>query len=117
MEERILHRLRRQHAHPTHDTHAAGPPALPQAPAVDALLDTQVTVISGAYVQSLPLANQTVSNVRQLLQASFNIGPQALALINGRPVTGETVLRQGDMLEFVHHAGEKGLGAGWLWHR
>jgi hypothetical protein len=76
-----------------------------------------VTVISGAHLQSLPLANQTVDAARQLLQASFNIGPQAMALVNGRPVTPETVLRQGDILEFVHHAGEKGCGDGGLWQR
>jgi hypothetical protein len=73
-------------------------------------------VIAGAHLQSLPLVNQTVHTARQLLQASMNIGPQAMALVNGRPVTPEAVLRQGDTLEFVHQAGEKGLGEHRPWH-
>jgi hypothetical protein len=85
-----------------------GPPPLPQEPVVDALLDTQVTVIAGAHLQSLPLANQTVGNARHLLQTALNIGPQAQALVNGHPVTAATVLQQGDTLEFVHEVGEKG---------
>ena len=72
-------------------------------------------VIAGAHLQSLPRANQTVGNARHLLQAALNIGPQAVALINGRPVAPETILRQGDTLEFVHEAGEKGGGEHWLW--
>jgi hypothetical protein len=85
---------------------------------VAGVLDTQIiTVITGAHVQSLPLVNMTVGNARHLLQASFNIGPQAMALINGRPAQPETVLQQGDTLEFVHQAGEKGTTGGGLCHR
>lgn len=115
MEKRVHHRHRQPHHLPPHDTLSAGPPPPPQEPSVTTLLDTQVTVISGAYLQSLPLANQTVGNARHLLQAALNIGPQAMALVNGRPVTPETVLRQGDTLEFVHQAGEKGQGECWPW--
>jgi hypothetical protein len=109
MEERIQHHPLQQ-APPGHRElqSAAAPPPPPEAPAVDALLDTQVTVISGAHLQSLPLVNQTVTQVRDLLQGPFNIGPQATPLVNGRLVPPDTVLRQGDALEFVHHAGEKG---------
>jgi hypothetical protein len=116
MAERLFHRRRQSRPQPLQDTPLAGPPPLPAAPAVETLLDTQVTVIAGAHLQSLPLVNQTVGTTRQLLQASMNIGPQAMALVNGQPVTPETVLRQGDTLEFVHQAGEKGLGEPWPWH-
>lgn len=109
MEERMQHQPL-QHGQAGHRElqPAAGPPPLPETPAVDALLDTQVTVISGAHLQSLPLVNQTVTQVRDLLQGPFNIGPQATPLVNGRPVSADTILRQGDTLEFVHHSGEKG---------
>jgi hypothetical protein len=60
---------------------------------VASVLDTQITVISGAHMQSLPMVNMTVGNARHLLQASFNIGPQAMALINGHPARPETVGR------------------------
>ena len=115
MEERIQRQLRQQQSLPTHETLAAGLPPVPPQPVVTALLDTQVTVIAGAHLQSLPLANQTVGNARHLLQAALNIGPQAVALVNGHPVTPETVLHQGDTLEFVHEAGEKGVGEHGLW--
>lgn len=109
MEERI-------HRHPSqagqtghHELQpVAGPPPPPETPSVESLLDTQVTVISGAHLQSLPLVNQTVTQARDLLQGPFNIGPEAMPLVNGRPVSADTVLRQGDALEFVHHSGEKG---------
>ncbi len=117
MEERI-HRHTLQHGQPgRHEVQpAAGPPPLPQEPPVTSLLDTQVTVLSGAHMQSLPLVNQTVTQVRDLLQGPFNIGPQAMPLVNGRPVSAGTVLRQGDALEFVHHSGEKGWGVHNLCH-
>ncbi len=108
MEERIQPRPSRPL--PEQESLPAGPPPPPEAPSLDALLDTQVTVISGPHLQSFPLANQTVSRVRSLLQGPFNIGPQAMVLVNGQPVSPEHVLRPGDALEFVHHAGEKGRG-------
>ncbi len=117
MEERI-HRHPLQHGQPGHHEvqPVAPPPPPPETPAVDALLDTQVTVMSGAHMQSLPLVNQTVTQVRDLLQGPFNIGPQAMPLVNGRPVSEDTVLQQGDALEFVHHSGEKGGGGHNLCH-
>jgi hypothetical protein len=67
-----------------------------------------VQVISGASVQSLPLAGTQVGQVRELLGANLHIDSQALALVNGRRIRSDYQLAGGDTLEFVHHAGEKG---------
>jgi hypothetical protein len=41
----------------------------------------------------------------------LNIDPRALALVNGRDVAASYILKQGDQLEFVRLAGEKGRGS------
>jgi hypothetical protein len=67
-----------------------------------------VQVISGASVQSLPLAGLAVAQARQLATTILNVDPRSPALVNGVPVEPEYRLANGDQLEFVHHAGEKG---------
>jgi len=54
------------------------------------------------------IAGKSVSEVRQSLKEPLNIDPRALALVNGRDVAASYVLKQGDQLEFVRLAGEKG---------
>jgi sulfur carrier protein ThiS len=49
-----------------------------------------------------------VSEVRQALKEPLNIDPRALALVNGRDVAASHILKEGDQLEFVRLAGEKG---------
>jgi hypothetical protein len=72
-----------------------------------------VTVISGAHLQHFPLAGMPVAQARALLGQVMSLHPEAPAVVNGQSVDGAYALEPGDMLEFVHHAGEKGCG---LWN-
>ena len=72
--------------------------------------DAGVQVISGASVQSLPLAGLEVSRARELAGTIVSIEARAPVLVNGERVSGDYRLSAGDILEFVHHAGEKGGG-------
>ena len=67
-----------------------------------------VHVISGASAQTLPLAGLQVSEARNLVGTMFNIDPDAPVLVNGELIAADYRLADGDTLEFVHHAGEKG---------
>jgi len=71
----------------------------------------QITVISGAHLQSFPLAGMAVAHARVLIEQLMSLHPDAPTLVNGRPVEGGYELQAGDTLEFVHHAGEKGHGS------
>ena len=42
------------------------------------------------------------------MKEPLNIDPRALALVNSRDVAASYILKQGDQLEFVRLAGEKG---------
>ena len=68
----------------------------------------QITVISGANLQTFPLAGMAVGHARLLLGQLMVIHPDAPTLVNGQTVDAEHELQSGDTLEFVHHAGEKG---------
>ena len=72
----------------------------------------QVQVISGAHLQSFPLAGLCVSHARALLDPLLALAPRAPTLVNGRPASDDDLLQTGDTLEFVHQAGEKG-SSGW----
>ena len=67
-----------------------------------------VQVMSGSSSKRFPVANQKVSNVRQLLKGVLNIADKAAALVNGKEVGEDTVLQANDRLEFVKRAGSKG---------
>ena len=70
-----------------------------------------VQVMSGSSSKRFPVANQKVSDVRQLLKGVFNIADKAAALVNGKEVDEDTVLLANDRLEFVKRAGSKGTSA------
>ena len=67
-----------------------------------------VDVIHGVYAHSLPLAGMTVRQARAEVEQRMNIDPDAMAVVDGREVDEDTVLAQGQVLNFVKHAGEKG---------
>jgi hypothetical protein len=67
-----------------------------------------VDVVHGVYAHSLPLAGMTVRDARQRLEDRMNIDPEALPVVDGREVDEDTVLAEGQVLNFVKHAGEKG---------
>src|SRR5947207_15543750 len=77
------------------------------APA-NAAVSGHVDVIHGVYAHSLPLAGLTVRQARLELEERMNIDPEALAVIDGVEAVEDTVLRQGQVLNFVTPAGEKG---------
>jgi hypothetical protein len=68
----------------------------------------RVEVIHGVYAHSLPLAGMTVLQARAELQDRMNIDPESLAVVDGVEVDDQTVLREGQVLNFVKPAGEKG---------
>jgi hypothetical protein len=68
----------------------------------------RVDVIHGVYAHSLPLAGMTVLQARGELEERMNIDPEALAVIDGVEADDDTVLREGQVLNFVTPAGEKG---------
>ncbi len=67
-----------------------------------------VKVSYGVHSLEAAIAGKSVGEVRQALKEPLNIDPRALALINGRDVAASYVLKEGDQLEFVRLAGEKG---------
>ena len=67
-----------------------------------------VKVSYGVHNLEAAIAGKSVSEVRQSLKEPLNIAPRALALVNGRDVAASYILKQGDQLEFVRLAGEKG---------
>ena len=68
----------------------------------------EVQVIYGASVQTLALAGLTIAQARPVVETILAVDPRSPALVNGRPVRANYVIAEGDALEFVHHAGEKG---------
>jgi sulfur carrier protein ThiS len=69
----------------------------------------QVQINYGVHSLEAAIAGKSVAEVRQALKEPLNIDPRALALVNGRDVPASFVLKEGDQLEFVRLAGEKGL--------
>ena len=68
----------------------------------------RVDVIHGVYAHSLPLAGMTVRQARTELEERMNIDPEALAVVDGSETLEDTVLREGQVLNFLTPAGEKG---------
>ena len=69
-----------------------------------------IKVSYGVHNLEAAIAGKSVSEVRQSLKEPLNIDPRALALVNSRDVAASYILKQGDQLEFVRLAGEKGGG-------
>jgi hypothetical protein len=71
----------------------------------------QVRVIAGADVEDMDLVGRPVADARAIAQALFGVHPNALAVVDGRRVADEHVLAEGQRLEFVKFAGQKGATA------
>jgi hypothetical protein len=87
---------------------AAGPLPEDFAPAAVATRSGRVDVIHGVYAHSLPLAGLTVKQARAELEDRMNISPEAVAVIDGREAAEAEVLSEGQVLNFLTPAGEKG---------
>lgn len=80
-----------------------------------------VKISYGVHSLEAAIAGKSVGEVRQALKEPLNIDPRALALVNGRDASASQVLKEGDQLEFVRLAGEKGGRPGvwflsrWRW--
>ncbi len=73
------------------------------------LAEGSVDVIHGVYAHSLPLAGMTVRQARSELTERMNIAPDALAVVDGIESSEDYVLHEGQVLNFVKPAGEKGF--------
>jgi hypothetical protein len=82
-----------------------GPPASPQAPPAPV---RGAQVIYGASVQTLALAGRTIAQARPLVETILGVDRRSPALVNGRRVRDSYVIAEGDTVEYVHLAGEKG---------
>lgn len=69
-----------------------------------------VRVIYGVHSLDANVAGRTVGEIRAALRQALNIGPQAVAVVDGQEVKEGFVLQTGEILEFVRLAGEKGCG-------
>src|SRR5437763_7344184 len=78
------------------------------AQAAKAAKTGRVDVIHGIYAHSLPLAGMSVAQARLELEDRLNIAPEAVAVIDGTEAGEEELLREGQVLNFVSPAGEKG---------
>lgn len=68
----------------------------------------RVNVIHGIYAHELPLAGLSVAAARFELEDRLNIAPEAVAVVDGVEAGEEELLREGQVLNFVSPAGEKG---------
>jgi hypothetical protein len=67
-----------------------------------------VRVIYGVHSLDANVAGRTVGEIRAALRQALNIGPQAVAVVDGQEAKESSVLQTGEILEFVRLAGEKG---------
>jgi hypothetical protein len=66
------------------------------------------SVSHGPFVEQLPVANLSVSQVRERFADRLDIHPEAVALLDGSPVDDAATVRAGQTLSFIRPAGEKG---------
>jgi len=67
-----------------------------------------VTVSSGPYQETLPVAGMSVGQVRRKFKDRFDIDSESQAIVDGDDADEDKILKAGEALMFVRHAGEKG---------
>lgn len=67
-----------------------------------------INISSGPYSEELPLAGTTVGEIKRRFSDRFDIDSKAQSIVNGNVVGDDVVLKSGESLMFVRHAGEKG---------
>jgi hypothetical protein len=90
------------------ETLSTGPVPFGDEFATGSAVSGRVDVIHGVYAHSLPLAGMTVRQARLELDDRMNIAPEAVAVVDGVEAGEDSVLRQGQVLNFLTPAGEKG---------
>ncbi len=73
-----------------------------------AVAEGSVEVVHGVYAHRFPLGGMTVGQARTELADRMNLDPDSIAVVDGNEVGDDTVLGEGQVLNFVKHAGEKG---------
>jgi hypothetical protein len=93
-----------------HDAFGTGPDAYSDSfdATATAVAERSVTVVHGVHAHEWPIVGMTVGQARGELAERMNIDPAAIAVVDGREVTDDTILAEGQVLNFVKHAGEKG---------
>ena len=76
-----------------------------------AVAEGRVEVIHGVFAHSLPLSGMTIGQARSELMERMNIPDDAIAVLDGAEASEDTVLGEGQVLNFVKYAGERGGGA------
>jgi hypothetical protein len=69
-------------------------------------------VTGGVDDEWLPLAGRTVGELRRRLTSRYNLGPGAIATVQGQLVGDDVVVRAGEHLAFIRDSGEKGARPG-----
>jgi len=70
--------------------------------------DRTVTVSHGPYLERLPVANLSVTEIRARFGDRLDIDPQSQAVIDGQEADENAVVQVGQHIAFVRKAGEKG---------
>lgn len=66
------------------------------------------TVTSGTHVESLPVGGMTVGEIRRRFRDRLDLAPNSQATVDGRDATDQTVVRAGQLVDFIRPGGEKG---------
>src|SRR5262245_49981195 len=67
-----------------------------------------VDIISGPFAERLPVADMPIGRIRERFCHRLDIEPRSIAIVDGNDASDETVVRGGQVLAFIHRAGEKG---------
>lgn len=68
-----------------------------------------VTISSGSMSNSYPVVGKSIYEVEKLLGQVLNVNPYArIVLVNGEEVTNDYIITEGDVIEFVNEAYDKG---------
>ena len=73
----------------------------------DSIFTPTATVTHGVHRATAP-ADQTVREIRRRLHDRLALHDESQAIVNGREVSDDTLVRAGQTLDFMRKAGEKG---------
>lgn len=74
-----------------------------------ARISTTIHVSCGATSGNFPVVGRTISSVGEFLREVLNVDKLSTGLVNGKEVSPDYVLKNGDNLEFIKPAGRKGF--------
>lgn len=68
-----------------------------------------VTVSCGSISEHYPVVGKTIYEVEKMMGQILNVNPYArIVMVNGEEVTGDYVIKENDIVEFVNEAYDKG---------